>query len=143
MKLKIDTDKIKELSQKADKIFLTPEAEDNLVGLLKLKKEVELAIDEAKRVLEEAALKVDPNFNSLTADNIKIYYRSFGSRWVADMSLLDYLPKDYYTTETKIRLDTKKIEKHIKDTGKIPAGVSEVERPKSITFSLKGEVNEI
>jgi len=137
---RIDLDQLKKLSKEADGIFLKPEAEKTLISLLQYRKEVEAAIDEAKTVLEQAALKLDKNFNSLTADNIKIYYRSYGSRWVVDMTLLDYLPEDYYTKEVKIKLDPKKIEKHIKDTGKIPAGINEIERPKTIAFSLKGEV---
>jgi len=141
MKLnRIDLDQLKKLSKEADGIFLKPEAEKTLISLIQYRKEVEEAIDEAKRVLEKAAIALDPNFNSLTADNIKIYYRSFGGRWVVDMSLLEYLPEDYYTKEVKIKLDTKKVEKHIKDTGKIPAGVTEIQRPKQIAFSLKGEV---
>ncbi|MFZ2882115.1 MAG: hypothetical protein WA019_03505 [Candidatus Moraniibacteriota bacterium] len=143
MKIKIiDTNNLKKLSKTADGIFLKPEAEKTLISLLQYRNELDKAIDEAKEVIEAAALKLDPHFSSLTADNIKIYYRSFGSRWLPDMALLDYLPKEYYTTVTKIQLDAKKIEKHIKDTGKVPAGVTEVERPKTITFSLKGEVTD-
>ena len=140
MKLNIDTDNLKKLSKTADGVLLKPEAEKTLVDLLQARKDIEEAINEAKTVLENAALALDPNFSSLTADNVKIYYRSYGSRWVVDMNLLSYLPEDYYTKEVKIKLDPKKIEKHIKDTGKIPAGINEIERPKTIAFSLKGEV---
>lgn len=142
MKINLDTDELKKLGRQADKVFLKPEAEKALVELLKARKEIEEAITEAKTVLEEAALKLNPNFSSLTADNVKIYYRSFGNRWGVDQTLLEYLPKDMYTTETKIKLDSKKVEKYIKDVGKIPAGVTEIERPKTITFSFKGEVED-
>lgn len=141
--MQIDIEKIGELVKNSDKIFLKPEAEENLIKLLELRNQIDKAIDEAKVLLESKAMEIDQNFTSLVGDKVKIYYRSFGSRWIPDESLLEYLPKDYYTTETKIKLDTKKVEKHIKDTGKIPAGVKEVERPKSITFSYKGEDNEV
>jgi hypothetical protein len=142
MKFTIDTANITKLVQDADRIFLAPEAEKNLIELLELRAKVEVAIDEAKVNLEAAALKSDPNFSSLSSDNIKIYYRAFGSRWSPDMALIDYLPKDYYSIETKIKLDPKKIEKHIKDTGKVPAGITEIERKKQLTFSYKSEVQD-
>lgn len=140
MKLNIDTDNLKKLSKTADGVLLKPEAEKTLVDLLQARKDIEEAINEAKTVLEKSALALDPNFSSLTADNVKIYYRSYGSRWIVDMNLLSYLPEDYYTKEIKIKLDTKKVERHIKETGKVPAGVNEIERPKVIAFGFKGDV---
>lgn len=139
MKITIDTDLLKDLSKTAGGIFLDPKGEETLVSLLKARDAIEEAIDDAKKVLEASAMTLDPNFSSLTADKVKVYYRSFGARWIPDMPMIQYLPTEYYDSEIKIKLDTKKIEKHIKDTGKIPAGVTEVERSKTITFSLKGD----
>jgi hypothetical protein len=136
----IDTEKLTELTAKADEIFLSPDGEQVLVDLITIQAQVELAIDEAKKKLEAAALKVNPNFTSIQANRIKVYYRAFGQKYYIDEQNIRLAPKDLYTTEEKIvyKIDTKAVEKWIDQHGGMPAGITEVERKKAITFTLKG-----
>lgn len=135
----IDLEKLNELVVKADEIFLTAKGEQVLVDLLTIQGQVEAAIDEAKAKLEAAALKVDPNFSSIQADKIKVYYRAFGSKYYVDEANINLAPKEFYTVESKVtyKIDTKALEKAIDASGKVPAGIIEVDRKKAITFSLK------
>ena len=135
----IDIEKVQELTAKADEIFISPAGEQVLVDLLTIQGQVEAAIDEAKAKLEAAALKVNPNFSSIQADKIKVYYRAFGAKYYVYEARINDAPKEFYTVESKVtyKIDTKALEKHIDATGQMPAGIIEVDRKKSISFTLK------
>lgn len=142
--MEIHIEKLANLVSKADEIFLTPEGETVLVDLLSIQAQVEAAIDEAKARLEAAALKVNPNFSSIQADKIKVYYRAYGAKYYVDETNIQNAPKEFYTAESKVvyKVDTKSLEKHIEATGKMPDGFIEVERKKTISISLKDKKND-
>src|SRR3990172_13329347 len=94
--MKIDIEKLDSLKKTADKIFLEPKGEEVLLRLLEIQQQVEDAIDAAKVKLEETALKLDPNFSSIQADKIKVYYRQYGARFKIDESKIKDLPKELY-----------------------------------------------
>jgi hypothetical protein len=135
----VDVEKLNELVVKADEIFLTAAGEKVLINLLAIQDQVEQAIDAAKAKLEAAALKANPNFSSIQADKIKVYYRSYGAKYYIDEAHINLAPKEFYTVESKVtyRIDTKALEKAIDTSGKVPAGIIEVERKKQLTFALK------
>lgn len=135
----IDIDKLDELVVKADEIFLTPAGEKVLVKLLEIQVQVENAIAEAKTRLEAAALKANPNFSSIQANEIKVYYRAFGSKYYMDETQVNMAPKELYTSETitVYKIDTKAVDKWIDAHGGLPVGITEVDRKKSISFTLK------
>lgn len=135
----IDIEKLKDLVVKADDIFLTPEGEKVLVQLLEMQDQVENAIVEAKAKLEAAALKANPNFSSIQANQIKVYYRAFGSKYYIDENQINLAPKELYTSEEKVvyKIDTKAVDKWIDQHGGLPTGINEVERKKTLSFGLK------
>lgn len=134
MEIKIEN--LEKLVEDADQILLTPEAEQVLVQLLDIQEQVETAIDEAKKRLETAALAKNPNFKSIQADKIKVFYRSYGSRYKIDESLLQYIPQELYTTKTVYSANEKAIEEYTAKKG-MPQGIIEPERPKQLSFSKK------
>jgi len=136
--MNIEIERLAELIQKSDKIFFTPEGEEVLVRLLEVQKQVEEAIKEAKAKLEKTALSLDPNFSSIQSDRVKVYYRAYGSRWGVDEANVDRLPKEMYRVKTSYMVETKEVERYFKEKGVLPLGITEYERPKSISFSLKG-----
>ena len=134
----IDIEKLDKLLVDADKIFLTPEGEKVLVQLLELRDQVETAIDEAKKRLEETGLKISSDFTSIQADKIKVYFRAFGERYKIDPSFIETLPKNLYKTTIKYSAIPEEIEK-LMEQSKLPQGIIEAERTKQITFSLKNK----
>lgn len=135
----IDLEKLNELVVKSGDIFLTAKGESVLIDLLDIQQKVEDAITEAKTKLEAAALAANPNFTSIQANKIKVYYRSFGQKYYIDEAQITLAPKELYTAEQKTtyKIDTKAVEKWIDAHGGMPTGINEVERKKTITFSLK------
>ena len=142
MRVGVDTDELRNLVLEGKDIFLKPEGEQALLKLLELKETVEKAIDEAKKVLEEEALRLDPNFKSIQADNVRVYYRSYGSRFKIDESKIAEIPASLYTAKTIYTVNTKEIEAFAMEKGGLPNGILEIERPKQITFSRKEEADE-
>lgn len=135
----INIEKLGELTAKADEIFLSPAGEQVLIDLLEIQAQVEAAIDEAKKKLEATALKTNPNFSSIQADKVKVYYRAYGSKFYIDEAQVNLAPKELYQVENKVvyKIDTKAVEKWADAHGGMPTGIKEVERTKSISISLK------
>lgn len=139
--MQIDIEKLGEIVNKADEIFLSANGEKVLIDLLTIQDQVENAISKAKEKLEATALKSNPNFSSIQGDKIKVYYRAFGSKYYVDEANLKMAPKELYTVEEKTiyKIDTKAVDKWIDQHGGTPAGINEVERKKTLSFSLKAK----
>lgn len=137
--IQIHTEELEKLVEKADEIFLTPKGEQVLIDLITIQQQVEDAIAQAKLKLESAALKANKHFTSIQGDKIKVHYRAFGAKYYIDEEHINQAPKEFYTIESKVsyKIDTKALEKHIEQTGKVPAGIIEVERKKQLSFGLK------
>lgn len=140
--MKIDIDQLEKLVVDSDKIFLTAEGEETLVKLLEIRQQVEDAIDFAKKKLETAGLKIDPNFSSIQASKVKVYFRAFGARYKIDPSHIDTLPKNLYETSIKYNAIADEIEKYAEENKGLPLGVIEAERTKTISFGLKNKKDE-
>jgi len=136
MKITIDTSNVQALVKRGKDIFLEPQAEDALLQLLELQDSIDEAIKTAKEELIEAGLKRNPNFSSIRSDRLKIMYRAYGQQYFVDESNLDKLPADFYTKKKKIwyTVNTKAINQQLKETGKLPLGIVEVERTKQISL---------
>ena len=90
--MNIDIENLNKLTSEADKIFVSAEGEETLVKLLEIQMQVEHAIDTAKQILEKKALEINPNFSSIQADKVKVYYRSYGSRYKINEEELEKIP---------------------------------------------------
>jgi len=137
MKISLDTDQVKDLSQKADQIVFSPEAEDTLLKLLDLQEQLEVAIKDAKTKIEKSALEMDKNFMSVQGDKVKVSYRAFGSRYSLDESHLKDLPENLYTKSVKYYPNSKEIDKLANETGMLPQGILEPQRLKQIVIQRK------
>ena len=137
MKITVDLDELANLTKTADGIFMDGSAEKSLVALLDLSDKLEQAVKEAKATLEAKALALDPNFQSIQGDKIKVGYRYFGSRWSVDESNLSQLPEIFYNKKTVLSVNTEVVEDQLKKTNQLPLGLRENDRTKTITITLK------
>lgn len=137
--MKVDIEKLDSLIVEADKIFLTPDGEKVLLKLLDIQDQVEQAIVAAKAKLEATGLRLNPDFTSIQSDKVKVYYREFGSKYYVDEKNIALAPKELYTTETKFRIDSKAVEKWADEHKGMPAGILEVDRKKTLSFTRKNK----
>jgi len=138
----IDLEQLDKLVVDSDQIFLTADGEKVLLKLLEIQKQVEDAIESAEKKLEEAGLKIDPNFSSIQSNKIKVYYRFFGSRYKVDQALVDQLPKNLYKVMTKYNAIPDEIEKYAEENKGLPVGILEIERKKQLHFADKNKKEE-
>ena len=104
MIISVDTDQIKKLAEDAKGIYTTLEAEQALIKLLSMQKKIEEGIEIAKKNLEEAGLKINPNFKSIRSSNVRIYYRGYGSRYFIDEQYVGNVPPDLFETTAEIEI---------------------------------------
>ncbi|MGB4971216.1 MAG: hypothetical protein WBO32_01070 [Cyclobacteriaceae bacterium] len=158
----IDLRDLDELIQKADEIFVTAKGEEMLKKLLTVQDIITDAIAQAKIRLESAGLKMSKDFKSIQADEIKVSYRSYGTKFIIDPTQIDLIPPeliqkkvtvtgDSLTPELELQLksagfnistsyeiiDTKNVEKFIKAHRSLPAGITAPERKKTISIGWK------
>lgn len=140
--MEIKLENLSELVADSKNIIFSADAENTLVTLLGIQKQVEDAIDQAKKNIEEAALKLNPNFSSVQGDKVKVFYRSYGSKYKIDESLVDQIPAELYSVKKSYSANAKAIETFAQTNNGLPIGIIEPDRPKSISISLKGEAHE-
>lgn len=136
--MKIDIEKLGELVANADAIFLSADGERHLLALLDIRDQVEAAIDAAKAMLETKAGEINPDFNSIQGDAIKVSYRYFGAKYYLDDSLVDQVDRELYKVSKRYNVDSKAVENWIETHKGMPVGINEVERKKQITFGKRG-----
>lgn len=141
MQITIDTDKIAQLVEDSGKIFLNPEAEQNLIELLEAQKMLEDALTEAKAKIEEEGLKINPNFKGIQADDIRIGYRYFGAEYRIDEAYADKLPEELVNKKVTYSVNNQELKNYVEMHKGLPLGIVANERKKTITISLKGDQN--
>lgn len=142
MQITIDLEKIKQFSQESGKIFLSADAEDVLLKLIEAQKTVENAISEAKKIIEEEGLKLNPNFKGIQSDNLRIGYRYFGAEYKIDESRIEELPKELYEVKKYYSVNTPELKKFVEEHDGIPLGIVKIDRQKTVTISVKGDQDE-
>lgn len=140
LKLTIKYTDLQALVEEGKNITVTPKAENALVALLELQDKVADAISQAKKVIEEKALELNPNFASVRSDKVRVYYRANGPKFSVDESKVQFLPKDTYKMKVTYSPESKILDKYAKDhDGLLPDGIIVRERTKSLSISLINE----
>lgn len=139
MKITIDTKNLKKLKADAGKVFLEPEAEEVLLTILKLEKQVTETKDYIKAKLQEEAEKINPEFEALKGTNTVVRYSSYGYKYRVDESRIKELDKEFYNKKISYYANSDAIEEYAdQHKGRLPLGVDEnQERNKKVSFYAK------
>lgn len=129
--------KLEKLSEDAGEIFISPDGEQVLIDILEAEEKINEIKERAKLKLAEAASKINPNFSSIQADSVKVYYREYGAKYYLDESQKDLVPEGIVTEKISYSVDSKAVEDFVKQRNGMPTGIKEVERSKTLSFSLK------
>lgn len=129
--------KLENLTEDAGEIFISPDGEQVLIDILEAEEKINEIKERAKLKLAEAALKVNPNFSSIQADNVKVYYREYGAKYYLDESQRDMVPEGMVEEKISYSVNTKAVEDFVKKHNGMPTGIKEAERSKTLSFSLK------
>ena len=137
MIVKVNSAEILKLEKNGEGIIFDSKAEDAIVRLLEIKHEVDGAIEYLKSEIERQALEFNPNFTGLKGSKIKINYSASGSKF-KDVGGVKFHREPYWEKKTVWTLDSKAVEEYRSKNYKLPKGIAEVGRRKTIRIS---EVN--
>ena len=115
-------------------IIINPNAEEALLKLLAIQREVNDTVEAVKSEIERRALEFNPNFRAIKGERVKITYSASGAKYKATGEALRHAPK-YWTKKVTWSLNTKALDEHLAKRGNLPNGISSVERKKTIRIS--------
>ena len=134
MIVKINSAELLQLEKDGETIVFNPKAEDAIMRLLEIQKEVDGVVEYLKSEIERQALEFDPNFVALKGDKIKINYSASGAKFKATGEAVKHAKK-FWTKKTTWALDSKAIEEYKEKYYRLPKGIAEVARKKSIRLT--------
>lgn len=132
--VKINSAEILKLEKDGENIIFDPKAEDAISKLLDMKHDLDGAIDYLKSEIERQALEFNPNFTGLKGEKIKINYSASGAKF-KDTGEITYHRNKFWSKKTVWSLDSKAIEEYKAKNRKLPKGIAEIHRRKSIRIS--------
>lgn len=134
MIVKVNAGEILKLEKNGEGIIFDPKAEDAIVRLLEIQKEVDGVIEYLKSEIERQALEFNPNFTGLKGEKIKINYSASGARY-KDIGGVKFHREKFWSKKTVWSLDSKAIDEYKAKNYKLPKGIQEVNRKKTIRIS--------
>ena len=115
-------------------IVFDPKAEDSIVRLLEIKREVDDAFEWLKSEIEQQALEYNENFTSVKGDKIKVNYSAAGAKYKEDGTCSRH-PAKFWKKKISWSLDSKAIDEHLARRCYLPSGIVEVPRKKTVRIS--------
>jgi hypothetical protein len=134
MIVKINSAEILKLEKDGENIIFNPKAEEALVKLLEMQRELDGAVEYLKGEIERQALEFNPNFTGLKGEKIKINYSASGAKF-RDTGEITYHRNKFWSKKTVWSLDSKAIEEYKAKNRKLPKGIAEIHRRKTIRIS--------
>ena len=134
MIVKINSAELLKLEKDGETIVFNQKAEDAIVRLLEIKREVDGVIEYLKSEIERQALEFNPNFTSLKGDKIKINYSASGAKY-KDLDTLKCRRVKFWTKKTTWQLNSKAVDEYLAKQKRLPRGIVAVNRKKIIKIS--------
>lgn len=133
--VKINPAEIATLQQDGKSIVFNPNAEDAIIRLLKIQKEVDGAMEWLKSEIERQALEFNPNFSAIKGERLKVNYSASGAKY-KDNGEAKFHSTKFWKKKITYTLDSKAIDVHKAKYYRLPVGISEVSRNKTIRLTV-------
>lgn len=129
-------------AQKEGKDFIVnPDAESAIVRLLNIQTEVNKAVELLKEEIERQALEFNPDFSAIKGEKVKINYSAAGAKY-KDNGGAKFHSSKFWKKKITWSLDSKAIDAHRAKYYRLPAGITEVDRKKTIRITVSEGANE-
>lgn len=122
-------------------VVINPNAEDAIIRLLSIQAEVNKAVDILKAEIERQALEFNPNFSAIKCEKLKINYSAAGAKY-KDNGTVKFHSSKFWKKKTTWTPDSKAIDAHRAKYYRLPTGITEVERKKTIRITVSEVTNE-
>lgn len=140
--IQINKDEIYDLQIAGSKIIMTPEAEEQLMRLLALQQLVNDAVEEVKENIQAEANKIMPNFKGIVGEDVKIMHRAYGGKYSFKKENLEVIDKSFVKQQVRYTVDSKEVDKFVKDNNDLPAGINEAFRSPKLSITPNKEALE-
>lgn len=111
------------------------EAENAIIELLKRRNEIDLALAEIKKGIEEAGMLVSKDFRGVIGSKVKAIYRVYGEKYEYDWTRREELG-DFLRSKTYYNVISPKVDEYLEKNKKLPDGITEKQRSPVISLSL-------
>lgn len=129
-------------AQKEGKDFIVnPNAESAIVRLLNIQTEVNKAVELLKGEIERQALEFNPNFSAIKGEKVKINYSAAGAKY-KDNGTAKFHSSKFWKKKVTWTPDSKAIDTYRAKSYRLPAGITEVDRKKTIRITVSEGANE-
>jgi hypothetical protein len=128
----VDKKQIALMVDKAGKVMFKKDAEEELMKLLKLKDEIDQALDTVKGLILNAGRSITPDFTGVIGKRMKCVVRRYGDRYSTK--------NPEFIKETVIhRADSDKIDEFVQKNRVLPSDTVENERQDKLTIIVPNE----
>jgi hypothetical protein len=135
--LTIDTGNIVTLGEKGGELVFNPKAEEAIVQLLWLEKQVGEALEMVKKTVEETGLKYNPNFTAVAGDKVKMTYQYSGAEYGYRPDEIKRFKAPFFQRKVVHALDSKTVSIfEQKYHGRLPKGIFRRERERKVVIRL-------
>lgn len=129
-------------AQKEGKDFIiNPKAESAIIRLLSIQTEINKAVELLKEEIERQALAFNPNFSAIKGEKVKINYSAAGAKY-KDNGGAKFHSSKFWKKKITWSLNSKAIDAHRAKYYRLPAGITEVDRKKTIRITVSEGANE-
>lgn len=130
-----DKKKLKILAEKGGEFVFKPEAEEELLKLIKVKELVEDLLSQAKEQIIEAGKEIDNGFKGIAGEHIRATYRPYGPRFEYESGKEETKP--FLKEISYQRVDTDKVDRYIEKVGELPEGIHEKDRTWKLNIKVE------
>lgn len=139
--VKINPTEIFQAQNEGKDFIVNPDAENAIIRLLEIQSEVNDAVELLKSEIERQALEFNPNFSAIKGEKIKINYSAAGAKY-KDNGEVKFHSSKFWKKKTTWTPDSKAIDAHRAKYYRLPVGITEVDRKKTIRITVSEVVNE-
>lgn len=138
IRLQVDTTELVQMEADSKQIVTNPKAEESLLKLLELQKEIDGCVEYVKAEIERQALAYNPNFTTIKGKRVKINYSASGAKYKASND--NRHSSKFWKKKVSWSIDSKAVDEFRAKEHRLPRGIKEVLRRKTIRISeVKGD----
>lgn len=137
-KITIDIDVAKMIVKEGENFVLTPSGEEAIIQWESLKGIIEQLDEVLKDSIAKKLSEIGPNSKGIIGNRVKMIYRAFGGKYK-----YDWLQKSKLGAFLKYKevfsVNSEAVDDYYREHGELPEGITEAEREKKISITVKDE----
>lgn len=136
-KLVLELKDVLKLESDGKTFVFNPKAEDSIHELMKLKEQVEKALETVQTAIAEQGVKLNKDFSGVRGSKVKVSYRLYGQPYKLEAKdVVKEVDKRFYKESVTYRPDSEGIKDYLSEHKKLPKGVVENKREKQVSIKL-------